>query len=55
MSFRKARRELQKLKEAVAPKHLSQELFLRFEDETEAESLTPGTIGDCGLFLVIAG
>src|SRR5262245_10774654 len=40
MSIRKAKRQLQKLKESVAPKRLlSQEIFFKFEDETEAESL----------------
>lgn len=38
MSIRKAKRELQKLREVVAPKR-PPEIYLRIEGETEDESL----------------
>jgi hypothetical protein len=39
MNVRKAKIELQKLRETVAPKRQSPEIFIRVEGETEAEAL----------------
>jgi hypothetical protein len=40
MSIRKARRDLQKLKESVAPmRPLLQQIFIRYQDKTEIETL----------------
>src|SRR4051794_39116078 len=40
MNVKKAKQELQKLREAVAPKRQSPEFFIRVEGETEAEALS---------------